>query len=278
MGHIALALGDHPLARRHYQASYDLREDFRDPEGMALALANLGKVALLGGDYAAARADYARSRDLYRKIGDRGGLAHALHGLARAACATGADREASGALAAALRVATEIALVPLTLAILATSASILVRRGEADLGGLLLAAIERHPASDPETRDRSRQLREQGAAISPPATEPGDLDPLVAKTLGALAALEEGDEAAPASTPSARSHPAAVGALTEPLTEREQAVLRLLAAGRSNRQIADELSLSVGTVKWYTGQLYGKLQVQSRTQAIARASELGLLV
>jgi LuxR family maltose regulon positive regulatory protein len=65
--------------------------------------------------------------------------------------------------------------------------------------------------------------------------------------------------------------------LVEPLTEREFSVLRLIAAGRSNREIADELFLSVNTVRSYSQQLYGKLDVGSRTQAVARARDLGLL-
>ncbi|MFN8541380.1 MAG: LuxR C-terminal-related transcriptional regulator [Thermomicrobiales bacterium] len=54
-------------------------------------------------------------------------------------------------------------------------------------------------------------------------------------------------------------------------------MLQLIAAGRSNREIADELFLAVNTVRSYSQQLYGKLQVGSRTQAIVRARELGLL-
>jgi ATP/maltotriose-dependent transcriptional regulator MalT len=65
--------------------------------------------------------------------------------------------------------------------------------------------------------------------------------------------------------------------LPEPLTERELAVLRLIAAGRSNREIAGELFIAVSTVKWYTGNLFGKLGTRSRTAAIVRARELGLL-
>jgi ATP/maltotriose-dependent transcriptional regulator MalT len=61
------------------------------------------------------------------------------------------------------------------------------------------------------------------------------------------------------------------------LTERELEILGLLASGLTNRQIADELFFSLGTVKWYNHQLYGKLGVSSRTQAIARARELKLL-
>ncbi len=62
-----------------------------------------------------------------------------------------------------------------------------------------------------------------------------------------------------------------------PLTPREQEVLCLLASGLSNREIAEKLVFSLGTVKWYVNQIYSKLGVGSRTQAIVRANELQLL-
>jgi LuxR family maltose regulon positive regulatory protein len=65
--------------------------------------------------------------------------------------------------------------------------------------------------------------------------------------------------------------------LVESLSERELQVLRLIAVGLSNREIAAELSLAVGTVKRHTSNIYGKLNVRKRTQAVARARELGLL-
>jgi len=65
--------------------------------------------------------------------------------------------------------------------------------------------------------------------------------------------------------------------MTEPLSERELEVLRLLAAGLSNREIGEQLFLAVGTVKKYTSNIYGKLGVHKRTLAVARARELGLL-
>ena len=65
--------------------------------------------------------------------------------------------------------------------------------------------------------------------------------------------------------------------LIEPLTEREREVLHLLAEGASNREIARRLVLSVGTVKKYVYNICGKLGVQSRTQALARARMLHLL-
>jgi LuxR family maltose regulon positive regulatory protein len=65
--------------------------------------------------------------------------------------------------------------------------------------------------------------------------------------------------------------------LADPLSQRELELLRLVAAGYSNQEIAQELFLSIGTVKKHLNNIFGKLRASSRTQAIARASELDLL-
>jgi LuxR family maltose regulon positive regulatory protein len=65
--------------------------------------------------------------------------------------------------------------------------------------------------------------------------------------------------------------------LVEPLTERELEVLRLIAAGLSNREIAQELVIAVSTVKSHVNHIYGKLGVKNRTQAVAKAHDLALL-
>jgi LuxR family maltose regulon positive regulatory protein len=67
------------------------------------------------------------------------------------------------------------------------------------------------------------------------------------------------------------------GALVEPLSDRELEVLRLVAAGRSNRDIAEELCLAIGTVKKHIYNIYGKLNAKRRTEAVTRARELGLI-
>ncbi|MEJ2149893.1 MAG: LuxR C-terminal-related transcriptional regulator [Chloroflexota bacterium] len=74
-----------------------------------------------------------------------------------------------------------------------------------------------------------------------------------------------------------RAAPAADQGLIEPLSERELEVLALIAEGLSNREIADRLYIAVGTVKRHINHIYGKLEVGSRTQAVARARQIRLL-
>jgi LuxR family transcriptional regulator, maltose regulon positive regulatory protein len=65
--------------------------------------------------------------------------------------------------------------------------------------------------------------------------------------------------------------------LAEPLSERERDVLHLIAQGCSNREIGEQLCLALDTVKGHNRRIFTKLQVQRRTEAVARARELGLL-
>jgi LuxR family maltose regulon positive regulatory protein len=67
------------------------------------------------------------------------------------------------------------------------------------------------------------------------------------------------------------------GALPEPLSDREQDVLELMAAGLTNREIAARLFISAETVKKHAASIYAKLGVGRRTEAVARARDLGLL-
>jgi DNA-binding CsgD family transcriptional regulator len=65
--------------------------------------------------------------------------------------------------------------------------------------------------------------------------------------------------------------------LEDPLSERELEVLALLASGKTNSEVARDLYVSVGTVKSHTGNIYRKLDARNRTEALARARELGIL-
>ncbi|HEY5270599.1 MAG TPA: LuxR C-terminal-related transcriptional regulator [Anaerolineales bacterium] len=65
--------------------------------------------------------------------------------------------------------------------------------------------------------------------------------------------------------------------MVEPLSQRELKILQLIAQGLSNREIGERLFLALDTIKGHNRKIFDKLQVQSRTEAIARAHELGLM-
>jgi LuxR family maltose regulon positive regulatory protein len=65
--------------------------------------------------------------------------------------------------------------------------------------------------------------------------------------------------------------------LIEPLSKTQLTILRLVADGLSNRDIASRLTITEGTTKWHLNQIFGKLNVASRTQAVAQARQFNLL-
>ncbi|XEC95960.1 LuxR C-terminal-related transcriptional regulator [Paenibacillus tarimensis] len=92
-----------------------------------------------------------------------------------------------------------------------------------------------------------------------------------AKLLSAITADSDKRDA-PALIPMPPAQP-----LIEPLSERELRILQLIAQGLSNQEISETLFLALSTVKGYNQQIFGKLQVKRRTEAVAKARELGLL-
>jgi LuxR family maltose regulon positive regulatory protein len=104
------------------------------------------------------------------------------------------------------------------------------------------------------------------------ATASAILPDYTARLLAAFAAEVEIHEDAPHLTDPRTAQP-----LIEPLSERELEVLQLIAQGLSNRQICERLFLALSTVKGHNRNIYAKLQVRRRTEAIARARDLGIL-
>lgn len=115
-------------------------------------------------------------------------------------------------------------------------------------------------------------LRETVSQIEDEALAGG---PLVGYGRALLYALAQEQRERTVSMPA--SHENGATQLFEPLTEQEQKVLRLLAAGLTNPQIAEELVISVNTVKTHVKNIYSKLDVSSREEAREAAQQLDLL-
>jgi LuxR family transcriptional regulator, maltose regulon positive regulatory protein len=98
----------------------------------------------------------------------------------------------------------------------------------------------------------------------------GESHPLRAYVEKLLSAFERGDEK-PTTTRSKKPE------LIEPLSDRELEVLRLVAQGLTNTEISQRLVLALSTIKGHNLRIFGKLQAQNRSEAVAHARQLGLL-
>jgi predicted ATPase/DNA-binding NarL/FixJ family response regulator len=296
LGRIAHARGNDEEAEQHYHASYALKEALDDPEGMALALVDLARLAHFQGDTEKAFALFRRSETLYRHVLDRGGLVRALQGLAETEQATGDLAAAARHLLEAVQIAYEAELTSTLLSALVASAALVCKLGQPQQCADLLALVQVHPATDFEARQRVAELQQSLAhTLSYPSSEAAPLrdlthavlrvqqllaDPLPARLTTAKPSPAPAMQGA---APNLGTHASSVHSashsqpLVEPLTERELEVLQLLANGLTNRDIADQLIIALGTVKSYTSHIYGKLAVENRTQAILRARELSLI-
>ncbi|HEY3345779.1 MAG TPA: LuxR C-terminal-related transcriptional regulator [Anaerolineaceae bacterium] len=157
----------------------------------------------------------------------------------------------------------------------------LARQAVGDVEGSHLALQRALAQAEPEGYlrtflDEGEPLRALLAEYRPLAAQTAKrsvlayLDRLLASFPGPQAAIPA---AAAAPAPAKRPD----GGLVEPLSERELEVLRLIAEGLSNAEIARKLYLSPNTLKAHTQTIYGKLDVHSRVQAVNNARELGLL-
>lgn len=159
---------------------------------------------------------------------------------------------------------------------LPTAAMLLIQKNDILKGVELLALAYEHPASATGWLDKwslFTQLRadleaELGHDKFNAAWQRGktlDIETVVASLL-----IED-------ETPNISPQQQANKMLVEPLSERELEVLMLIAQGLSNRDIAEKLVLSIGTIKAHTSNIYGKLGVNKRVQALLRAKEFHLI-
>jgi predicted ATPase/DNA-binding NarL/FixJ family response regulator len=283
MGDIERHLNNLAQARHYYQAGAEIKREMNDPEGVALALQRLGRVAYMEEDYAAASESYRQSLSLYQEINDPGGLATTLHGLGDTAWAQGDVSLAVHHYHESLQIALEIQWMPLILSILASAPRILNTK-QPERAIEILTFVQQHAAAEHEAQalasrqlaDLKRKVHSATFAETVRRSSAENELAIAREVLGELSLLKTNPFLVEDVIPP-HSGPTADEALLDPLTERELEVLALMAQGLTNRQIAEQLVVVIGTVKAHSHSIYSKLGVNNRVQAINRAEELHLI-
>jgi predicted ATPase/DNA-binding SARP family transcriptional activator len=158
LGLVRYRLGDAPEARRLCQQSLELFADSGDKRGTAYALRNVGVITFGLDDLAAARRCLTECLVIWRSLGSHWGTADALCQLGVATRSMGDSDQALRELQEALVTAAEVNAMSLALEVLAELASLRLQAGESADVTKLLAAIARHPASEPAVRNRAKSL------------------------------------------------------------------------------------------------------------------------
>jgi predicted ATPase/DNA-binding CsgD family transcriptional regulator len=251
LGRAAREAGDPAAAARWYAEALPMFEALGDPRGTGWVLLYLGTARRLQGELDAAQACYERGLPVLGELGELRGAVGTLSGLALVAAGRGrwARSLILGGAASALAEAAGYALPPRAMA----RARQELEPSRVGLGAAAPTAWE---------RGRTLSLAEAIAyALAPEGPEPPTS--AAAPRGGAPAVRQSGPTGATPSVPAG-------------LTPREAQVLRLIAAGRSNRQIAADLVLSVRTVERHITNLYAKIGANGKADATAFAFRHGL--
>ncbi len=314
LGHVAIAVGDLETAEGYFQESLASAIEMGRPYSIAKYLIDLASVFAARQEYSEATALYHESRH-YSKgsamvqaetLLGRGQIAYGerkyadaqqLHEESQRICKENGYRQqkaknddALGRIAlaqqlvsaatshfrASLHESVSLGAPPAILETMISIGELFAHEGDRAGAADLAMLVMNHPASRAESKERASHLLEQlkserfiediQAADRKLAQD--DLESAAAHLLDQLTVAGE----LSASAKIASSQP-----LLDPLTARELELLRLVAEGKSNREIAFELTLALGTVKSHLHNIFQKLSVSSRTQAIIRARELNLL-
>lgn len=313
LGDIEHKIGNYEKAEAHFEAALALSRSSENTITHAISLTSLARVAYATGAFGQAETRCRESITLFEEIRHLWGKAFALVHLARVAMALerfddahqylydataiaestgsqwlksvcyyhqgwldlslGKKNNAAGELHRALTIAVEVNTDPLILDILGIVAELAAALSERAWAVSLCAYVCANVHSEFATRARATAVLKQFKAQSeqPPTLQ------LSTVTEAALAALENGFESVEPPFAVTSGSASGADAPLDSLTEREKEILLLLADGHSNQTIADRLFLGLGTVKAHNHNIFSKLGVNNRVQAIARARELQLI-
>ena len=244
-GKIALRQGDIPRARFLLEAGLKRHQQLGDQQGQALLYALLAQAAASEHDFTLTRTLAAQSLELARSVRDTGSLLPCLEELADVVAGQGEPEWATVLWGAAERYReASNATLPLVERL---GRARCIEQAKRHLGEQVFA----------EKWAEGRNMTAEEAIAVPP-------------THGWTSKAQK-----PAR--GKRGQPSAEQPLLDPLSQRELEVLQLLAAGASNQEIATALVVAPGTVKLHVSHILSKLGVNSRTRAILRARDPGLL-
>jgi predicted ATPase/DNA-binding CsgD family transcriptional regulator len=282
LGDLARMDSDFDSAREYYQQSHDIRRAFHDPEGMALTQNRLARVHWLEGRYAEARDLLRENAAAYRQIGDSGGLAASLLGLGDVSRSLRRFSDAARYYRESLEIAEGIRWQPFVLSVLASVGELLLDVDESEPAVALLTLVQNHASTDAPARTRAgNRLERTRSALDPAlvsrATKRPEAQALESACKLANDRLRYYESQAVADALPTGHVSAAGDGLLDPLSDRELEILSLLAEGLTNQEIADRLTLVVGTVKSHNHHIFSKMGVRNRVGAIARARELRLI-
>jgi DNA-binding CsgD family transcriptional regulator/tetratricopeptide (TPR) repeat protein len=233
---------DYPAARSFYERSLAIRLELGFQEGIGIMLQLLGMIAYREGDYATARALCHEGLGLLWKLGARWIVGNSISAFASLA-ATQRQPERAVRLAGATAILSEtISVLPIPLA-----------------QGMLEETLE--VARRTLGEEAYARAWAEGRALS---------------LEGAIAEARAVEVWPPPGAPDGHGPAPKFDGYPAGLTPREVEVLRLVAAGRTTREIADELVVSVPTVERHITHIYGKIGVRGRAEATAYALKQGL--
>jgi non-specific serine/threonine protein kinase len=302
-GWMQVLLGHYDDALLHLQAAVDLADLTHDEATLAFAFSGLGAVARYRGSYASARAKHTASLELRRRLGNAHDIASSLEDIGVVAYLLGDLESASAAHDESLAICRRTGDRRGVGRVLGNMASVELRRGDLPRADALsreslaiwlelgdrwayASSLERFAGVAAVSGMPTRALRLAGAAAAiraasatplPPASQ-SELnawlspawrelgEPAAQQTFAEGQAMSEEEAVHYAGAPIPSSDSLGRDSESNALTRREAEVAQLIAAGRSNRQIAEDLVIAVSTAERHVANILRKLDLTSRTQ------------
>jgi non-specific serine/threonine protein kinase len=277
LGLVAHNLGDLSRAETQFRRAQELYSDVGDKSGMGRATGSLARLAREAGELERAIELFERCLVLLRVANDEWGVANSLANLGHVMLAFGEPARAHEYFHQALDVRVRLGNVLGVAECLEGFAGAAVEGKPRHAVVLLGAAAQlRERAGAPveaSDQDRYDQLRARARDQQPGASYAAAW--AEGRTLTMQAAIQLATQAEPDQVKplAADTHVNVVDRGADPLTRRELQIARLVALGRSNREVAEELVVGVRTVETHLEHIFRKLAVQTRSQVAVWASQ-----